>query len=237
MVFKPALNITEQIANHLGQEIVEGRLEAGARIQELKLANKLSVSRGSVREALLILERRHLIEIVPRKGAVVNPLTRAEAVDLIDLLASTEHRWLQSQLGCPHRDLQMVGDAVAQMEQGAREGMTADVFAGRDAFYSALLAKANRYVAAVFECLLPTSQRILWIMIAGKHIDLHDVARYYRALYEALKNADSQRVEELLRAFAKRLHHLCVTVVSERGDNKRAKTSAAVAEPMPLRAI
>jgi DNA-binding GntR family transcriptional regulator len=237
MVFKPALNITEQIANHLGQEIVEGKLAAGARIQELKLANKLSVSRGSVREALLILERRHLIEIVPRKGAVVNPLTRAEAVDLIDLLASTEHRWLQSQLVCPRRDLQSVGQAVMQMEQGAKEGLTTDVLAGRDAFYTALLANANRYVSAVFECLLPTSQRILWIMVSGKHIDLHDVGRYYRALFEAFKNSDSQRVEELLRAFAKRLHQLCVTVISDRGEAGRVNASPTVPKPLPLRVI
>ena len=34
----------------------------------------LNVSRGSVREALLILERRHLVAILPRRGAHVTVL-------------------------------------------------------------------------------------------------------------------------------------------------------------------
>ena len=75
MVFTPSLNITEQIADHLAALIIHGELASRSRIQELKIANELGVSRGSVREALLILERRHLIEIVPCKGAVVNEMT------------------------------------------------------------------------------------------------------------------------------------------------------------------
>ena len=71
-MFKPALNITEQIADHLGEQIIVGEIASGTRIQEVKIAKALKVSRGSVREALLILERRHLITIVPRKGASVN---------------------------------------------------------------------------------------------------------------------------------------------------------------------
>ena len=71
MNFEPAMTLTEQIAEHLGGEIITGRLKPMARIQELKVAGELGVSRGSVREALLILESRHLVEIIPRRGAVV----------------------------------------------------------------------------------------------------------------------------------------------------------------------
>ena len=72
MSFKPAVSLTEQIADHLGSEIISGKLQPSERIQELKVAKDLGVSRGSVREALLILEGRHLIEIYPRRGAVVS---------------------------------------------------------------------------------------------------------------------------------------------------------------------
>jgi len=59
----------------VGRQIVTGDLVEGERIQELRIANELNVSRGSVREALLILERRHLIEIYPRRGAVVSEMS------------------------------------------------------------------------------------------------------------------------------------------------------------------
>src|SRR5690606_36452681 len=61
-----------------------GALKPGERIQELKVAGELDVSRGSVREALLILERRHLIHIYPRRGASVAALTPELVNSLFD---------------------------------------------------------------------------------------------------------------------------------------------------------
>lgn len=84
MRFQAPESLSEQIAQHLGQRIIEGGLKPGERIQEMKVAGDLDVSRGSVREALLILERRHLIHIFPRKGAVVSGLSPDLVTHLYD---------------------------------------------------------------------------------------------------------------------------------------------------------
>ncbi len=210
MVFKPSLNITEQIADHLADMVIQGQLEGGARIQELKIANELGVSRGSVREALLILERRHLIEIVPRKGAVVNQLNAVEALELVDMLSSVEQRWFQYLLVCEQARV-CCADAVPalhDMDQAAKNGQIDVILRARGEFYSAVLAPASRYMTGVFECLLPSSQRLIRLLIEGADVDLHDIARYYRALHAALENADHERLNELLNAFHKRLHML-----------------------------
>lgn len=211
MVFKPTLNITEQIADHLAALVINGELDGGARIQELKIANELGVSRGSVREALLILERRHLIEIVPRKGAVVNEMSAAEALELVDMLASLEHRWFHSLMRDAAADpsLQRAAQTLLVMDRAAKAGELAELIEARGEFYAALLEPANRYVAGVFECLLPTSQRLVCLLVERADVDLHDIARYYRALHSALDSADTDRVEELLNAFQKRLQQLC----------------------------
>ncbi|TDT41598.1 GntR family transcriptional regulator [Halospina denitrificans] len=85
MRFQAPESLSEQIAQHLGQQIITGTMRPGERIQELKVAGDLDVSRGSVREALLILERRHLIQIFPRKGAVVSALTPDLVNNLYDI--------------------------------------------------------------------------------------------------------------------------------------------------------
>ena len=85
MRFQAPESLSEQIAQHLGQQIITGMMRPGERIQELKVAGDLDVSRGSVREALLILERRHLIHIYPRKGAVVSALTPDLVNSLYDI--------------------------------------------------------------------------------------------------------------------------------------------------------
>ena len=54
MTFKARESLSEQIAGHLAAQIIRGDMLAGDRIQELRVAGELEVSRGSVREALLI---------------------------------------------------------------------------------------------------------------------------------------------------------------------------------------
>ena len=209
MGFKPALNITEQIADHLAEKIVLGALSGGDRIQELKIARELDVSRGSVREALLILERRHLIEIVPRRGAIVNTLDGDDAIALLDLLASTERHWLEVLLS---KDMSVIDGAqfaVRKMDIAARDEDLHGMLQAREEFYASLVTSAYRHTRAVFECLLPSSQVILRELIDRNSLELRDLSRYYGALVEALASRDAQRTDELLGAFHKRIYHLC----------------------------
>ncbi len=84
MSFTAPESLTEKIANYLSTQIVEGKLKSGERIQEARVVNDLQVSRGPVREALLLLEARYLITILPRRGAFVTGLTPESVEDLYD---------------------------------------------------------------------------------------------------------------------------------------------------------
>jgi DNA-binding GntR family transcriptional regulator len=78
------LSLPEQIAERIGNEIILGRYEPGARIQEQEVADSFQVSRGPVREALRILERDGLIQINARRGAQVTELTVAQLNHIFD---------------------------------------------------------------------------------------------------------------------------------------------------------
>lgn len=78
------LSLPEQIAERIGNEIILGRFEPGARIQEQDVADSFQVSRGPVREALRILERDGLIQINARRGAQVTELTVAQLNHIFD---------------------------------------------------------------------------------------------------------------------------------------------------------
>ena len=86
MTFKAPDSLSEQIADYLAERIIRGELAPGERIQEQKVTQALSVSRGSVREALLILERRHLVAILPRRGAHVTELDERSVRSLCTLM-------------------------------------------------------------------------------------------------------------------------------------------------------
>lgn len=72
--FKPRETLTEQVARHIENLIAFEQLRSGERIYEGAMAKEMDVSHGSIREALLLLEKRHLVKNVPRKGAFVTPL-------------------------------------------------------------------------------------------------------------------------------------------------------------------
>lgn len=84
--FTPALGLVEHIALHVEHQIVAGVLRSGDRIQESRIVSQLDVSRGSVRESFRVLERRRLIDVIPRKGAIVTNLSPTRVRDLTSVL-------------------------------------------------------------------------------------------------------------------------------------------------------
>ena len=78
------LSLPEQIAGRIGNDIIGGKFEPGARIQEQDLAARFQVSRGPVREALRILERDGLLQIHARRGAQVTELSVSELNGIFD---------------------------------------------------------------------------------------------------------------------------------------------------------
>ncbi|MEP5174915.1 GntR family transcriptional regulator, partial [Marinobacter alexandrii] len=81
MDFQAPNTLAEQIANFMAERIMTGQIRPGERIQEAKLAGELNVSRASVKEALYTLERWHLVDITPRKGAAATQMDAEHAAE------------------------------------------------------------------------------------------------------------------------------------------------------------
>ena len=86
----PPLSGRERALEHLRLMLADPRIE-GAFINEQDVAAEIGVSRTPVREALLILASEGLVQLQPRRGALVSPLTPREMSELMDLRALIEH--------------------------------------------------------------------------------------------------------------------------------------------------
>jgi DNA-binding GntR family transcriptional regulator len=75
-----------QIAEYLAEKIIHMEIKPGERIYEAKIAEELGVSRSPVREALHILNEKFLVELLPRRGAVVAGFSIKFIDDLYDVL-------------------------------------------------------------------------------------------------------------------------------------------------------
>ena len=76
--FDGRTNLAEEVANLVRDMILDGRLPAGERINEVHLAAQIGVSRTPLREALPRLVNEGALRDVPRRGFFVCQLTEEE---------------------------------------------------------------------------------------------------------------------------------------------------------------
>ncbi len=74
----------------LEQEIVTGALKPGTRLDETLLAERFGVSRTPIREALTRLAAAGLVEIRPRRGAIVATITIRDLMNMFEVMANLE---------------------------------------------------------------------------------------------------------------------------------------------------
>jgi len=217
MVFAAPASLTEQIAEHLGADIIAGRLRPQARIQELKVAGSLGVSRGSVREALLILERRHLVEILPRRGAVVTRLEGEGIAECSELLTELQVLFFNKLARMRALDLTGFERSLQTMAAAVSEQDVAGALAARRAFMSAGTAALDSfYLAAVLDGLMPAGLRIAHLAAEHPEYDLRDGLRYHQALLKAVSESDGVRIRELIAAFNARESRLALCLLTAR---------------------
>lgn len=210
MGFKATVSLTEQIADHLGSEIIHGRLAPSQRIQELAIARTLGVSRGSVREALLILEGRNLIQIIPRRGAIVSDLGDDQIENLSRLTADLLVRLFQKTSRNLRRNpqehlLAPLQAAVKSMEDSVeRHDLDQLLKARLDLVEAAFPVAHDHYLESVVRGLIPAALRLTHLVSQKESFDMRDTTRSARALLDAILSGDEVRIQELIEASSRR---------------------------------
>jgi DNA-binding GntR family transcriptional regulator len=217
MTFKAPDSLSEQIADYLAERIIRGELAPGERIQEQKVTQALSVSRGSVREALLILERRHLVAILPRRGAHVTQLDERGVRSLCTLMGefyillgnAVAQKWRTEGDLRPFLDIQ-------QRLRQAREQQDIKVFVA-DSF--AVMRAAypfadNPYLQETVENLQPAMSRAYYLALDQRQANMDDYLDLFARLLEAVVARDLPRIREVLTAYGQRSCELVLAALA-----------------------
>lgn len=202
MTFVPSESLTEQIAQYLGNQIVTGELKAGDRIQELRVADELNVSRGSVREALLILERRHLIQILPRRGAVVAEMTESEVRALYELWFLLLDKIARNAVDMwTENDLVQFTELVLRMGEYAQKNDLEKFFETSVLFYEKIYPFANNsFLVQVLEDLLPAAKRAAYIILSGGQGELNTLHQFFMEMIQHMLDRDVESAAARLKA-------------------------------------
>ncbi|AXI00637.1 GntR family transcriptional regulator [Sporosarcina sp. PTS2304] len=84
------LLLKDHVYNYIVEQINNGELAAGSKVNESAIGESLKVSRTPVREALIQLSSDGLLEYAPRKGFVIKELTKEEAKDTFLIIGALD---------------------------------------------------------------------------------------------------------------------------------------------------
>lgn len=156
--------IPEQVANQLGLAIVNGQLKSGHRLIESDLATKFGISRGPIREAIRILQRRRLVDLQPRRGAYVRAISLKSIADLFNA------RMALSMLAVRSFAMEPIESYIATLSRRVTE-MQALVHSGDPIIFAGVTTRAVKTIARgsgndlVVELLTDLADQTLWTTI------------------------------------------------------------------------
>ena len=176
----------------LRNEIVELALAPGSPVDELQLAERFSLSRTPIREALVRLAAEGLITTLPNRATIVSNIDFLNLPHFFDAL-TLMYRVTTRLAAANHQegDLARIRAAQADFARAveARDAL-AMIVANRDFHLEIAQAGRNRYYAELFRQLLDEGRRILRL--------------YYSSFHDVLPPQYVAEHEEMIAAVAAR---------------------------------
>jgi DNA-binding GntR family transcriptional regulator len=203
--FKPRETLTEQVARHIENLIAFGQLRSGERIYESAMAKQMDVSHGSIREGLLLLEKRHLVQNVPRKGAFVTPLDDyfvRSLYEVLQLYLTHTGRKLVRQWQAADMDKL---ESLYQRMKGCHDNndLLAFLELGIEYTQASLAYADNYFIISAIEDLWPSAKRCAFVAFQrGGNRVLEDNLAHVRESIGAIKERDEERLAAILAGYA-----------------------------------
>jgi DNA-binding GntR family transcriptional regulator len=191
--------LTGQAYSRLKDAITGGEYPSGAALFEVHLAEKLGMSRTPVREALQILARDGLVEIVPNRGYFVPRLSIEDLRELYELREALEGAAARcATLRMTDADIAELERLYEQYEQA--QDWEAWVQIGTE-FHSRIVSCAgNLRLAAILDSLKAqirmTRQTALRYVEGRRNESIYE----HRAILNAIKERDPDQAEQQARA-------------------------------------
>ena len=203
--FKPRETLTEQVARHIENLIAFEQLRSGERIYESAMAKQMDVSHGSIREGLLLLEKRHLVRNVPRKGAFVTPLDEhfvRSLYETLELYLTHTGRKLVRQWQSD--DMQRLESLYEQMrDRFQKNDLMAFLELGIEYTKASLVYADNYFIVSAIEDLWPSAKRCAFVAFrhGGKQV-LEDNLAHMEESIRVIRERDEQALADILHSYA-----------------------------------
>lgn len=185
------------------QALITLRYKPGDYLNTAQVMQDLELGRTPINQAIHKLAGEGLLQIIPRKGVMVSPLSIDDALKLIDVRLANELLCIQlvykKITSKELDDLKKLHDKVVQasQERNTLEMMTLD-----RQFHEALSEISdNKWLADILSVIHAQAQRF-WASTLSSELHMKEVVDEHYAIITALENKDLAKAEETVR------HHI-----------------------------
>ncbi len=190
---EPRESRVERAYREIKQRILSNLFPPNFQALEQELAETLGVSRTPVREALIRLEREGLVEVLPRRGMRVVPISPDDMREIYEVLICLEARAasLLAERKPGPAEIQFLESACDDME-AALERRDLDAWAEADhRFHGALLElSGNRRLANIGFTVADQVHRARLVTLRMRPLPLYS-NQEHRNLVEAIRSGDA----------------------------------------------
>ena len=199
-------SLTETAYLRLKREILENRMPPGFQALEPELAKRLGMSRTPVREAVIRLQEDGLVEVIPRRGMRVLPLSPEDMREIYQILVCVEGEAaaLLAARQPAEEELAPLWATVADME-AALERDDLDAWADADNRYHSELVErcGNHRLAAIAMTYQNQAHRVRMLTLRLREKPTKSTADH-REQIAAIAAGDAVRARRLYRAHRER---------------------------------
>jgi DNA-binding GntR family transcriptional regulator len=194
-----------QIATFVQDEIMLGRYKPGERVREQEIADQLNVSRGPVREALRVLEKHGLVEIIPWRGARVVSLSAHELNEVLQVRGALFT--LMARLAAVYatdEEIDRLEAAVGELDSFAHRNVTmADFLRKRYACADLLMVASHNQTACEMQRVLVQRTQGYYTATsqASQEMRMESVV-LYRQMIETLRQRQPVAAEDVAHRLA-----------------------------------
>jgi DNA-binding GntR family transcriptional regulator len=209
------VSLAEKAYQAIRQLIVSLELAPGALIEEPELMERLGIGRTPVREALRRLAHERLVEVYPRRGMFVTGVDVRELARLseVRLVLEPEAARLAAERAT-EADRAEIDDLLDELAAGGRDDR--ELMELDERIHAAVYRAAHNDLLEVTLAQYYVLALRIWSMALDQAHELEEAVEAHRTLLEAIRDGDSERAAETMRAhvqnFEQAMHRVLLTV-------------------------
>jgi DNA-binding GntR family transcriptional regulator len=189
---------------HVKERLLDGSFPGGALLSENELSQQLGLSRTPVRQAFVQLEAEGLLELYPKRGALVVPVAASEIEDVFEARLLVEEHCTRRAATAGGRPLATELAAAIEEQEAAiamGDGGMAEFAKSDRRFHRAIVAAAgNAILTRLYDALRDRQQRIAATSLARNPADAERFLAEHRRIADALGRAEAADACELVSA-------------------------------------